>query len=402
VRVALALDPLLEAFMRSKVRLALLAAITLAGVGAVVPMAAAADPVYIAFGDSYAAGYGGDTNFSDQKAYNDNVPPGGCRRTNEGYPVLYAKQKKMKLKYAACSNASISEVWTQLDRVAELKQKPRAITIQAGGNDIGFAATMAACLVDPTSIVGVGCRTFVESSKRTTELLRPALTTLFQRARKLAGPDTEISVLTYPRLFQNDHEYQCGNSWMMGYRRGLLNEVADLLEESIVRAAQNANANIRIVNVGQAFEDHRLCTKDPWIREAGWLNGTSSYHPNAAGYRTYAARLITTPTVTPDRLDGRVYLSGDIKSWRWAYQQNGPASGCLKVTDSKAIGSMGKVNAPSVVRIEGFTNTSCAGQPAYSDLDLPLRGKNGDGTWSTSLVRRANGDLKYVKANEKV
>lgn len=92
------------------------------------PSAHAADGTYVALGDSYATAPGTRTY--------DN-PGDACRRGPLTYPRLWAAQhSSVAFVEASCSGATTAEVLAS--QVPQLTADTTLVTIQVGGNDVGF------------------------------------------------------------------------------------------------------------------------------------------------------------------------------------------------------------------------------------------------------------------------
>jgi lysophospholipase L1-like esterase len=103
--------------------------------GLVLVPASAAKPapvVYDALGDSYASGYG--------------VPPyAACGRSEAAYAVQLDGRKHIALDdFVACAGAKVQDVSS--GQLAALDAETRLVTLQVGGNDIGWSTAVGACL----------------------------------------------------------------------------------------------------------------------------------------------------------------------------------------------------------------------------------------------------------------
>ena len=117
--------------------------VALAAVGLIAADAHAATPNYVALGDSYTSG--------------PLIPlyeqPCGCLRSTNNYPHLLASALKIALRDASCSGAETEDMTgtqgvtpgpnpPQYDR---LDADTSIVTIQIGGNDIGFSSIAEDC-----------------------------------------------------------------------------------------------------------------------------------------------------------------------------------------------------------------------------------------------------------------
>src|SRR5947209_814434 len=108
---------------------------------------AAAAPVatFVALGDSYTAGPGIPNQLPD---------PPGCQRSDHDYPHLVAAALGLAVRDVSCSGAGTRDLTSpqavsggpnppQLDA---LEAATAIVTLQIGGNDIGFAELVASCI----------------------------------------------------------------------------------------------------------------------------------------------------------------------------------------------------------------------------------------------------------------
>jgi lysophospholipase L1-like esterase len=109
------------------------------------PIAGAADPSYVALGDSYTAG----------PLIPVPIPPFGCLKSSNNYPHLAAPDLGQPVfRDASCSGAETKDM-TQPQNVspdgpnppqfASLDSKTRIVSIGIGGNDIGFTDIARNC-----------------------------------------------------------------------------------------------------------------------------------------------------------------------------------------------------------------------------------------------------------------
>src|SRR3954463_10035230 len=113
------------------------------------PAYAAPDPAYVSLGDSYAAG----------PLIPVQVPLFGCLKSNNNYANLTARNLGLTLKDASCSGAETEDMTSpqgvdpdgpnppQFD---SLTKHTRIVTVQIGGNDIGFSSIGRDCPSAPS------------------------------------------------------------------------------------------------------------------------------------------------------------------------------------------------------------------------------------------------------------
>src|SRR6267143_709118 len=93
-----------------------------------VPASAAAQPPYVALGDSYSSGVG------TRVYYNDGT---SCQRSPDAYAPLIASQRGYALNFQACSGAKTTDV--NNNQLGPLASTTNLATITIGGNDAGFS-----------------------------------------------------------------------------------------------------------------------------------------------------------------------------------------------------------------------------------------------------------------------
>lgn len=234
----------------------------MAGVLAVALLAPAPfAPEYVALGDSYASGAGAGS-------YVD----GSCRRSSNAYPALQGKEFP-SFKFVACSGATTKSLKSQF---RALTPATTLATITIGGNDLGFVDVLTTCTLGSDN----ACGKRVEKAREFARDELPARLDATYSAIKTAAPNAELVVLGYPRLFTQVD----GCRTLSTMKREDLNDAADELSGVIAEAAARAGA--RYVDVREAFADHGVCSREPWINAL--INPTAdSYHPNRAGQVAY-------------------------------------------------------------------------------------------------------------------
>ncbi|MBB3663955.1 lysophospholipase L1-like esterase [Prauserella sediminis] len=216
---------------------------------------------YVALGDSYSSGVGaGD--------YGDS---GGCKRSANAYPQLYADANGISdFQFAACLGARTDDVLAQAD---SLSSGTDVVTVSVGGNDAGFVDVM----IDCTTSSEQGCVDRVDEAKEYVETTLPGLLDGVYDKIRANAPDAEVFVLGYPQF------YEIGGSCNAGLsdtKRAAINSGADALAEAVSERA--AAAGFTFVDVRDEFAGHEICSDDWWLHSVKWPID-ESYHPNVAG-----------------------------------------------------------------------------------------------------------------------
>jgi lysophospholipase L1-like esterase len=137
--------------MITRGRALLVVAIAMLGLAA--PASAATE--YVSLGDSYTAG----------PLIPLQIPPFGCLKSNNNYSHLASRELGLALTDPSCSGAETEDMTNPQDvdpdgpnppQFDSLTRKTRIVTIQIGGNDIGFSSIAEDCT--STSPEGTPCQ----------------------------------------------------------------------------------------------------------------------------------------------------------------------------------------------------------------------------------------------------
>ena len=250
-------------------------AILLPATAAAAPQAAGK---YVALGDSYAVGVG---------TYTYDNPNDPCRRGPLAYSRLWAaSHPSTTYVEESCSGAEVADVVTQA--AAGLTPDTSLVTVQVGGNDVGFVSVLETCILNLSDSTCINAVNTAISTGRS--VLPGSLASLYSGIRAKA-PSAQVVVMGYPRM------YKIGGNCIFGLsdtKRTALNGAADALDSLLQTAA--ANAGFRFVDARTAFAGHELCSGNPeWMTSLQWDKLNESYHPNANGHQAYfgALRAIT-------------------------------------------------------------------------------------------------------------
>ncbi len=182
-----------------------LAALTIAGV--VAPSAGAvASETYVALGDSYTAG-----PFLPLQL---DHPP-GCWRSDQNYPHLVARARRSALRDVSCSGAETVDLsapqpvfgGTNPPQLDALDAGVDTVTVQIGGNDIGFSEILQRCTFGWP--LGTPCRDSytrggVDEISRRIALTGPKVATALAEVRR-RSPDARLFVVGYPAILPESH-----------------------------------------------------------------------------------------------------------------------------------------------------------------------------------------------------
>lgn len=282
-----------ECGVRSVVRLAatLVAAVTAAlglpGIGA-----AGATPLiarYVALGDSYASG---------PMIPNQLADPPGCQRSDHDYPHLLAASLGTVLRDVSCSGAATVDLASpqavsggpnppQLDAVDATAD---LVTLQIGGNDIGFAEIVKTCV--SALPIGSPCRDHYRAGgpdQISARILAtaPKITAALAAIRARA-PHAQILLVGYPQILP---EATAGCwpimpfAWAdVGWLRNREKELNAMLAE---RAAA-AGATYVDTYGPSAGRDACQVPGVRWIEPVVPIAPAAPVHPNADGMTAFA------------------------------------------------------------------------------------------------------------------
>ena len=271
--------------LRRRLRVSTIAAaITLAAV--VAPGAPAqADPTkYVALGDSYAAG--------------PLIPmmeqPWGCLKSTNNYPKLLAKRLGLTLRDATCSGAQTDDMWhpqgvsptpnpAQFDR---LEADTGIVTLQIGGNDIGFGSIAEAC--GSAAVQQQSCRSQFSNPDGSDELERRIAETLplvidVVEGIRARSPLAEIYLLGYPSIFRLGPVASCPAMGVGEADAQYLRGVQEKLNAMIAQAASSAGA--RYVDVYGPSAGRTSCDLPAlrWVEPLVPVHAAAPIHPNLNG-----------------------------------------------------------------------------------------------------------------------
>ncbi len=276
---------------------------------------------YVGLGDSYASGLGSFSYLPGTTGKN------GCYRATNGYIEDIATEFKLSLGFAACSGATIGNLWEGKD--AQLKQvgpATTAVTLSIGGNDVGFSSVLQSCIGGLVAKGGKGCASRDAAAAETAlgwlrngrepgkyelpgghassknKQRLPSLQELYDAILQQA-PSAELVVVGYPLLFETG-EPQISDC-QVGTAGGLdkltiaasdvewIDHETDALDEVIEQAVHAAQAstgrNIIFADPRAAFTSHGLCDAETAYINALLFEGIipspkpESFHPTTEG-----------------------------------------------------------------------------------------------------------------------
>jgi lysophospholipase L1-like esterase len=241
-------------------------------------------PVYVALGDSYAAGTGGGAYTASPFGL-----PAECRQTLEAYPTVL-RRTAVNLGCFGATTTDVARV-AEAEQLADLLKAATVVTVTVGGNDINTGQVALSCTT-PGTTPTCGAALFDSLAVKLREL--PGNIKRMLDVVKTRAPKAKIVLTGYPRLFTlnpllSPQQTQTAKT---------MNSAADLLNATI---AYSALVNrVRYVSVTERFIGHGIGSAQPWIVAPCNLpvtpcttNPFDAFHPNATGYSEgYAAALM--------------------------------------------------------------------------------------------------------------
>lgn len=214
---------------------------------------------YVALGDSYAAGTGsGGTTLSAT-----------CMKTTNAYPYQIAQSRAgTNLTFVACGGATTTDVMN--NQISSVTSTTNVVTVEIGGNDIGFANLILNCTL-------LNCSSQLSSTANSIpSTLPPKLQTVYS-AIKSRAPQAKVIVVGYP-----DPAGTKTCSKALGISTTEMNgihTVANALSNTIKNTA--VSYGFSYVDAIPAFTGHDVCASSPWLN--GMSLSTGAYHPNKNG-----------------------------------------------------------------------------------------------------------------------
>lgn len=215
---------------------------------------------YVALGDSYASGVGaGGTTLNSS-----------CTRTTNAYPYLIANARaNTSLTFVACSGATTTDVMN--NQISSVTSSTNIVTVQIGGNDIGFAGLVLTCTLG-------NCTTQLNSAKTSIPSTLPSKLNTVYNSIKSRAPSARVIVVGYPNPAGTK---TCASALGISASEATgIGAVAGVLRDTIRNTA--TTAGFTFADAIPPFTGHDVCASSPWVN--GMNLSTSSYHPNKNGH----------------------------------------------------------------------------------------------------------------------
>ncbi|MEU6815433.1 SGNH/GDSL hydrolase family protein [Streptomyces sp. NPDC046860] len=262
--------------------------------GSVVP--AAAQPAghgtdYVALGDSYTSG----PSIPDQVDAN-------CARSNRNYPSLVAAGRRTgTFEDVSCSGATTAEMWraqgTNAPQLDALDRGTDLVTVQIGGNDVGFGSIIATCArlgaTDPggnpceRSYRAAGYDELTAAVARTAPKVDRVL-----RAVRARAPHARVLLVGYPDLLPDDGT---GCFPDVPFARGDFPYLRDTGKRlNLMLRLVAAFDRAEYVDTYRPTVGHDMCKApaDRWIEPLRPASPAAPAHPNARGEAAMARAVL--------------------------------------------------------------------------------------------------------------
>jgi lysophospholipase L1-like esterase len=163
--------------------------------------------------------------------------------------------------------------------------RPKVLTVQIGGNDIGFGNVLLRCLKPG------GCYNSYEDRLEIAQTIDRTYKRWVQLYSQLQteSPETLVYAIGYPQIFSTNA--QCGlNAPVTLYDISFARDVTNYLNSVIEKAARAAGANY--IDISDALKGSELCSGAAAVAINGltagndtYVLGQESFHPNALGHQ---------------------------------------------------------------------------------------------------------------------
>jgi len=239
-------------------------------------------PVYIALGDSYAAGTGGGAYTASAAGL-----PAACLQTAASYPEV--RDATLNL---GCFGAKTTDVIDVANGYSGVLSAATVVTVTVGGNDVDTGQVAHACTASASS---PDCKAALYNSLVVKLRELPGKITKMLTTIKSLAPNARVVLTGYPRLFT----VGAGLTAEQTQAARSMNSAADLLNATIAFSALVNRTGY--VSVADRFTGHGIGSANPWIVAPTGLctltincslSPFDAFHPTAIGYRDgYAAAL---------------------------------------------------------------------------------------------------------------
>ncbi|MDO5736717.1 MAG: SGNH/GDSL hydrolase family protein [Propionibacteriaceae bacterium] len=248
---------------------------------------------YVSVGDSFAAGTG-------VPPYASGADAACLRSQTSGYPALLSQWPTFRNRSdVTCSGKTTADIAAQLE-IADIGPNTRSVTVTVGGNDVGWSDALMVCMVNQQACSGA----FADVAAKIPAVKTSIAGVIGQVAA--VAPNANVYVTGYPYLF-GDFKGTCTvgtgptGAPIVVDRTAATTVNAAVIGLNVAIAAgvkKSGDRDATYVDVSFLSLRHGLCGSG-----SDWINGVqfsgpyplpSSLHPNLAGERSYASRVLVT------------------------------------------------------------------------------------------------------------
>ncbi|MFI0238057.1 SGNH/GDSL hydrolase family protein [Streptomyces sp. NPDC016845] len=250
---------------------------------------------YVALGDSYTSGPG-------IPAQVDAV----CARSDRNYPSLIARSRHVtSFTDVSCGGATTAEMWqaqgTNKPQLDAVRRDTDLVTLQIGGNDIGFGSIISTCAgLSAQDLSGDPCRRHYNAGgydALTVKILQTApKVTRVLRAVHARAPHARVVVVGYPALLPDDGTGCYPTVPFAAKDFPYLRDTQKHLNLMLRTVAHLNRADY--VDTYRPTVGHDMCKApaDRWIEPLVPTSPAAPAHPNAKGQEAMARALLKTLT----------------------------------------------------------------------------------------------------------
>ncbi|WP_427164758.1 SGNH/GDSL hydrolase family protein [Streptomyces sp. C1-1] len=246
---------------------------------------------YVALGDSYTSGPLIPTQVD-----------ANCARSDHNYPSLVAAQRTATvLEDVSCAGATTEEMWkpqgTNPPQLDAVDRDTDLVTVQIGGNDVGFGSIIATCAqLAPQDLAGNPCQSHYTASgidELALAVLRtaPKITQVL-RAVHHRAPHARVVVVGYPDLLPDDGSGCYPSVPFAAKDFPYLRDTEKRLNLMLRLTAAFNRAEY--VDTYGPTRGHDMCKApaDRWIEPLRPASPAAPAHPNAKGEATMAQAVL--------------------------------------------------------------------------------------------------------------
>ncbi|MFL4952575.1 SGNH/GDSL hydrolase family protein [Streptomyces sp. MMS24-I31] len=246
---------------------------------------------YVALGDSYTSGPG----IPQQVDAN-------CARSDHNYPSIVAAEGAVTaFKDVSCSGATTENMWkpqgTNDAQLNALDRHTDLVTLQIGGNDVGFGSIIATCArLGSQEPVGDPCRRYYSSSgfdQLTVNIAQTApKVDRVLRAVHARAPHARVVVVGYPDLLPDDGSGCFPSVPFASQDFPYLRDTEQRL--NLVLRLVAAWNRAQYVDTYRPTVGHDMCKApaDRWIEPLQPASPAAPAHPNARGEAAMARAVL--------------------------------------------------------------------------------------------------------------